>query len=90
MMDTFAACTLLSIVNYMPYYMYFEIKTYRWTSDYNAFNRLGYRVVHVCKACGSHVTVGCCPNYSSPNKSTSLTTWNPWSGRKMGEWARLP
>jgi hypothetical protein len=44
---------------------------YRWTSDYSAFNRLGYRVVHlqVCKACGSHATAGCCRNYSVANRS---------------------
>lgn len=44
---------------------------YRWTSDYSAFNRLGYRVVHlhVCKACGAHATSGCCRNYSVANRS---------------------
>ena len=68
-----AAMLLQDFKNKFLNYMRFRhpgIK-YRWTSDYSAFNRLGYRVVHqhVCKACGSHATAGCCPNYSVANRS---------------------
>lgn len=68
-----AAMLLQDFKNKFLNYMRFRhpgIK-YRWTSDYSAFNRLGYRVVHqhVCKACCSHATAGCCPNYSVANRS---------------------
>jgi hypothetical protein len=44
---------------------------YRWTSDYSTFNRLGYnvKIMHICKACGSHATSKCCYRYSIANRS---------------------
>ena len=54
---------------------------YRWTSDYSALNRLGYRVVHqhVCKGTGKDVHLakaGCCANYGVANRSKGYVIEN--------------
>lgn len=68
-----AAMLLQDFKNKFMNYMRFKHPNvkYRWTSDYNSFNRLGYSIVHqhICKSCGSHATAGCCSNYSIANRS---------------------
>ena len=43
---------------------------YKWTSDYNAFKRLGYDIEHIniCKACGATAKAGCCTHYNIANR----------------------
>ena len=56
-------------LNYMRY-RHPGVK-YRWNSDYDSFERLGYRIdyINVCKGCGSRSKTGCCSEYNTANRS---------------------
>jgi len=56
-------------INYMRY-RHPGVK-YKWTSDYDSFERLGYKIdyINVCKGCKSRSKIGCCSEYNIANRS---------------------